>query len=162
MKRNEIILATIIDECRKHQLRLNYAYNKLAPEVPFKVNQELSDEVIAALDQYIFRFSKLQDAIGKKLFKELLQYLGEEFYDKSFLDVFNRLEQLGVIEDYEIWNELRIVRNEIAHEYDENKAELIENCNRIIDSKAKLEKYFNDVLRYIKSKDWNFLEEARD
>lgn len=162
MKKNEFILATVIEECRKHQLRLDYAYGKLAPKIPFTANQDLSDDVIAALDQYIFRFSKLQDAIGQKLFKALLQFLGEETYNRPFLDLFNRLEQLGVIEDYELWNELRIIRNEIAHEYDENKNELIENCNRIINSKVKLEKYLGDVLRYIKRNDWNFLEESKN
>ena len=162
MKRNEMILTIVIDECRKHQFRLDYAYSKLIHRVPFTANQDLSDEVIAALDQYIFRFSKLQDAIGQKLFKGLLQYLGEETYNKPFLDIFNRLEQLGVIEDYDRWNELRIIRNEIAHEYDENKVELIENCNRIINSKVTLEKYLNDILHYIKSNGWNFLEESKN
>lgn len=133
MKRNEIIFASVIEECRKHQLRLDYAYNKLAPKVSF-------------------RFSKLQDAIGQKLFKGLLQFLEEEIYNKPFLDIFNRLEQLDVIEDYELWNELRIIRNEIAHEYDENKNELIENLNKIINSKVKLEKYPNDVMNFIKKR----------
>jgi len=43
-------------------------------------------------DQYIFRFFNLLDAIRQKLFKGLLQFLGEEIYNKPFLYVFNRLE----------------------------------------------------------------------
>ena len=156
MKRPELILASVIDECRKHQGRLDYAYTKLLPKVPFTVNENLSDEVVASLDQYIFRFSKLQDTIGEKLFKGLLQFLGEETYNKVFLDIFNRLEQLGIIEDYDLWKELRIIRNEIAHEYDENKQELIEKVNKIINSKMKLEKYLEDVVAYLKSRNLNY------
>lgn len=83
----------------------------------------------------------------------MLLYLGEETYNKPFLDVFNRLEQLEIVEDYDLWNELRIIRNEIAHEYDENKHELIQRLNKIVNSKALLEKYLEDVLDYLKKRE---------
>ena len=67
MRSSELILISVIEECRKHQGRLEYAYNKLLPKVPFTANEYLTDEVVASLDQYIFRFSKLQDTIGEKL-----------------------------------------------------------------------------------------------
>ena len=155
MTGNKKIFTSIIDECKKHQLRLDYAYSKILPSLPFTIENanNFSDELIAHLDQYIFRFSKLQDAIGKKLFKGLLLFLGEETYNKPFLDVFNKLEQLEVIENYGLWNELRIIRNEIAHEYDENKHELIEKLNKIVNSKAGLEKYLEDVLVYLKNRE---------
>jgi len=82
--------------------------------------------------------------------------LGEESYNKVFLDIFNRLEQLGIIEDYDLWKELRIIRNEIAHEYDENKQELIEKINKIISSKIQLEKYLEDVVAYLESRNLNY------
>jgi uncharacterized protein with HEPN domain len=83
----------------------------------------------------------------------LLLLLGEETYNKPFPGVFNRLEQLDVIENYDLWNELRITRNEIAHEYDENKHELIEKLNKIVNSKSDLEKYLEDVLDYLKNRE---------
>jgi uncharacterized protein with HEPN domain len=127
----------------------------LAPLLPFTIEKadNFPDELTGHLDQYVFRFSKLQDAIGQKLFKGLLLFLGEETYNKPFLDIFNRLEQLGIIENYDLWNELRIIRNEIAHEYDENKHELIEKLNKIINSKDKLEKYLLDVIGYLKNRE---------
>lgn len=82
--------------------------------------------------------------------------MGEESYNKVFLDIFNRLEQLGIIEDYDLWKELRIIRNEIAHEYDENKQELIEKINKIISSKIQLEKYLEDVVAYLESRNLNY------
>ncbi|HET8804145.1 MAG TPA: hypothetical protein VFM72_06165, partial [Aequorivita sp.] len=95
---------------------------------------------------------KLQDAMGQKLFKAVLNVLGEVVHNKAFIDVFNRMEQLGIIQDYARWQELRIIRNEVAHEYNESKAELAEKLNKIINSKEFLEKYLNDVSQYLKTK----------
>jgi len=74
MKRPELILASVIDECRKHQSRLDYASRKLIPKVPFTANENLSDEFVASLDQYIFRFSKLQDGIGGSFLKDCCNF----------------------------------------------------------------------------------------
>ena len=48
---------------------------------------------LAYCDQIIYRFSKLQDTMGAKLFKALLLYQGENI-DKPFLDLLNRLEKM--------------------------------------------------------------------
>lgn len=152
MTKEEAILISIISECKKHLSRINYAYRKLMPLLPFTPDKVavLQDEEVEHLDHYIFRFSKLQDAIGQKLFKSVLVVLGEEVYNKPFLDIFNRLEQLAIISDYERWNLLREIRNEISHDYDEDPAELAEKLNKIVDSKTILEAYLNDVLAYLK------------
>lgn len=157
MNKEKIILNKIIAECNTHAEMLNYAYGQMEPLFPFTGEnvRTLEKEDIARLDQYIFRFSKLQDAIGQKLFKKVLQFLGEEIHHKSFIDIFNRLEQLGVTDDYEQWSELRTIRNEISHEYDENKDELAEKLNKITGSKNILEQYLNDVLSYLKARGWD-------
>lgn len=151
MNSNEIRLRTVLSECRKHLLRINYAYSELLPLMPLTVEKihRLNDQQMSNIDQYIFRFSKLQDTIGHKLFKHLLLYLGEEVYNKSFIDIFNRLEQLGIVENYDLWNELRLIRNEISHEYDENKYEMAEKLNKILNSKIVLEKYLSDTVAYL-------------
>lgn len=147
-------LQSILEECKRHLKRLNYAFDELYPSIPFSAESinKMSDKQIGNLDQYIFRFSKLQDAIGQKLFKSVLLFLGEDTYDKPFIDIFNRLEQLGIIENYETWSGLRLIRNEIAHEYDENKYELAEKINNILNKKMTLEKYLYDILAFLKSR----------
>ncbi len=118
MNRQETVLSAIVLECKKHLKRLNHAYNKILPLIPFTGNKVsiLSDEEIEHLDQYIFRFSKLQEAIGQKLFKAVLMAFGEDIYNKSFIDIFNRLEQLEIISDFDQWDNLRELRNDISHE----------------------------------------------
>ncbi|MDT0647425.1 Cthe_2314 family HEPN domain-containing protein [Zunongwangia sp. F260] len=154
MNKEAVKLEAIVGQCGKHVQRLNYAYSQIAFLLPFTAENvdRLKDEEISHLDQYIFRFSKLQDTLGQKLFPAVLARLGEEVFNKSFLDIFNRLEQLDIIEDYSLWQELRIVRNEIAHEYNEDQHDLAEKLNKLVNSRLLLEKYFNDILKFLEKK----------
>jgi hypothetical protein len=158
MNRQEIVLSSVIRESKKHLLRINHAYHKILPLLPFtKINvDELHDDEVEHLDQYIFRFSKLQETIGQKLFHAVLLVQGEEVHNKSFLDIFNRLEQLGIVTNYDLWNELRVLRNEVAHEYDEDPKLLADKLNEIIRHKETLEKYLNDIEGYLKGRGYKF------
>src|SRR3989337_1047363 len=72
---------------------------------------------IEHIDQMVYRFSKLQDSIGERLFKSLLMFLEEDVTNKPFLDILNRLEQLEILPSKDEWLKLRKVRNELSHEY---------------------------------------------
>lgn len=154
MKRKSLILKSVVSECLKHSLRLNSAYKKIQPSLPISPEKVfgLDENEVEHIDQYIFRFSKLQDAIGNKLFKAVLNELGEDFVNKSAIDIFNRLEQLEIIENYETWKELRVLRNELAHDYDEDENEAAEKINLIISKKSELEKYIIDIMNYLNGK----------
>ena len=154
MKKNDNILKNVINECKKHLLRMNNAYEKISPSLPITPERvfNLSDDEVEHIDQFIFRFSKLQDAVGQKLFKSVLISLDEEVTNKSAIDIFNRLEQLEIIENYESWKELRDIRNDLAHEYEENENEASEKINALFNKKTILEKYFNDTRNYLKNK----------
>ena len=154
MKKNKYILETIVKECRKHAIRMNSAYEKMEPKLPIKPEKvfNLSDDEVEHIDQFIFRFSKLQDSISQKLFKAVLEELGEEVSNKPMIDIFNRLEQLEIITDYEEWKELKNLRNDIAHEYEEDKNEAAEKLNLLFAKKIRLEKYLSDILSYLTKK----------
>ena len=143
-------LLKIINECRKHIVRLEEAYGDMTKFVP--LNQEayakLSRGQVRIIDQYLFRFGKLQDAIGKKLFKSILIYLGEDIEDKSFIDMLNRLEKLNLLSDSEGWFELRQIRNELAHEYEDDNEEMGQIINKIFNEKARLVSYFTLIEKY--------------
>lgn len=95
MSKSNQILNSVISECKRHMLRMNQAYEKITPSLPLTGESvvKLSDNEVEHIDQIIYRFSKLQDAIGHKLFKSILIALDEDVSDKSAIDVFNRLEQ---------------------------------------------------------------------
>ncbi len=151
MKKENNILKSIAKECKKHVKRMNSAYEKIKPDLPVKPENvfAMTDDEAEHIDQYIFRFSKLQDAMGQKLFKAVLEELGEEVRNKAAIDIFNRLEQLEIISDYESWKELRDIRNDVTHEYEEDEKEAAEKLNLLFDKKKVLEKYLNDILTYL-------------
>ncbi|MBU1677770.1 MAG: hypothetical protein KJ799_02155 [Bacteroidetes bacterium] len=158
MKKNQYILKSILNECDKHLKRMNFAYKKFFPLSPIIKERisKLNEDDISYIDQIIYRFSKLQDAIGQKLFKAVLIFLDEDVINKSSIDIFNRLEQLEIIENYEIWKDLRDLRNELAHEYEENENETAEKLNTLFEKKSDLEKYLNDIRNYLSKREFEF------
>jgi len=80
------------------------------------------------VNSFLFNFAKLQDALGAKLFRKLLYELKEiDQLNLPMLDVLNLLEKLGIIEDAAQWDELREIRNVLAHDYPSEIKERIEN-----------------------------------
>lgn len=71
------------------------------------------------LDQFAYRYTRLQDDMGARLFPAVLRALGEDVAAMPAIDRFARLEQLGWLPDAEEWTELRHIRNEFSHEYPE-------------------------------------------
>ena len=143
------ILIKELDAAFKHLERLNEAYKLLKQKYSFPINKTSYEKIIsnpidlALADQIIYRFSKLQDTMGAKIFKNFLLYQGENV-NMPFLDILNRLEEIGLIE-VERWFEIRDLRNEIAHDYENNDFEAVEIINEIINSKHELEKTLNKI-----------------
>ena len=59
---------------------------------------------------------------------------------------------MEIISDYEEWKELKNLRNDIAHEYEEDKNEATEKLNLLFAKKIQLEKYLSDILSYLTKK----------
>lgn len=116
-----------------HLEMMAYAHAKVRNIVPVTADtvQTLSDEQVAALDQYIYRFTKWQDTLGARAFDQCLQMLAEDSDAMAFIDKLNRLEKLGALPSAAQWLELRALRNVLAHEYSENAEELAEAINTL-------------------------------
>lgn len=157
MKKEEQLLIAIIKECKKHLKRMNLAYENIKGSLPITPERvfNLTDNEVLYLDQIIFQFSKLQDAIGQKLFKAVLIILGEDVLNKSAIDIFNRLEQLEVIENYQNWKELRDIRNELAHEYEDNETDAANKLNLLFNKKDHLIKYLDNIMNFLKRKGYD-------
>ena len=137
----------IFEECQRHIYHMDLAHTEIAHLIPLSVEtyEKLTDADIKTIDQFLFRFSKLQDAIGKKLFKTTLLALGEDIEDEAFIDILNRLEKIDLIADIEGWFELRRMRNELAHEYEEDKEANAEAITLIHQSGDRLKTYFSTI-----------------
>ncbi len=71
---------------------------------------------VRVIDQLLFRFTKLQDAVGERLVPSTRAILHEPYEEWPMRDRLNRLEKLGYL-DVEDWLAWREVRNRLAHEY---------------------------------------------
>ena len=142
-----------LNESYKHLKRLNQAFNQLSSKYSFPIDKSSYQDILnniqdlAFSDQVIYRFSKLQDTMGAKLFKSLLLYQGENI-NKPFLDILNSLEQIDVI-NVEEWFEIRDLRNEIAHDYSDNEDVAIEILNTIYELRGELENILNTIKKII-------------
>ena len=83
------------------------------------------------LDVLAFRFSKLQDLLGTKIFREYLDTINYPTQDKNFLELLKELQKESIL-DIDKWAEFRGVRNAIAHDYPYNESEKIEAINYLI------------------------------
>lgn len=138
-----------LEESVKHLNRLKGAFIELEKEFSFPIDEDTYKIIIenvqylAYSDQLIYRFSKLQDCMGAKLFKSILLYQGENV-NKAFLDILNNLEKMDII-DVDDWFELRDLRNEIAHDYDDNNNQAINILNTIHSLQDELERILNNI-----------------
>ncbi|MGZ5007864.1 MAG: hypothetical protein ACXWE9_12455 [Methylobacter sp.] len=106
-------------ECERNIYHLRRALTLLDPILPMTGDrfEHLSDQQVQSVDQFILRFTKLQDAMGSRLFPAILYYLQEPYEERPMLDKLNRLEKLGYLRNAESWQNIRSTRNKFAHDY---------------------------------------------
>ena len=140
-------------ECRKHVERITAARQYLSKYMPLTVElyASLNDIDVSFVDQLVFRFSKLQDTVGEKVFPAILRLSEEEVKRKTFIDILNRLEELGIIEKNE-WLKLREIRNEIADEYSFNTGEKVESITNVYNACSDLININHDIDKFCQEK----------
>ena len=123
--------ASALEECKKHAQRINTALKFLEPLFPLTeaVLNALSDEQTAVLDQFLYRFAKLQDCIGLRLIPAVYALLESDTSAHPFIDILNRLEKLGVLTSAADWQYFRSLRNNFAHEYPERSEDIVNAIN---------------------------------
>jgi len=144
-------LEKIFHECDKHILRIKSATKKMSSSMPLDEIKylNLTDDEVEHIDQFLFRFSKLQDTIGEKLFKTILLFLDEDIENKPFIDILNRLEKLELIESANIWRELRKDRNDLSHTYDDEPEEMANSINKLYEKKDILILIYQNIKRSV-------------
>ncbi len=118
-------LRTICERCNRHALALRAALQDIEKlDGSYSQYLEKPDrEVLRLLDQFAYRYTRLQDETGAKLIPAILAVLGEDVAPMPAIDRFNRMEQLGWLLSADEWIELRLIRNEFTHDYPEDTEE---------------------------------------
>ena len=133
MNLDKIKLQKHFNECKKHLERMEGAFEDIQKELPLTAQKytELSKHAVQAIDQYLFRFAKLQDTLGEKIFKLIISQYDSSIEQLTFADTLNRLEKLEYLYSAQEWMNLRKLRNDIAHQYDDEPNEMSMSINNI-------------------------------
>ncbi len=119
------MLKATIETASLHHQRARSNYQEIKA---YDLSISIFDEVekIKTIDAFIFRFIKLQDFMSEKLFRRLLEAVGEYKDFMSLLDVLDKLEKLKVLKDVDQWIAIRKLRNQLTHEYPDNAEEMLD------------------------------------
>ena len=133
----------MLETVNLHLKRANATYKDIQ-NIDFKDDVFASDENVKTIDAFIYRFVKLQDYMGDKLFKELLRSLMDYKDNMSMLDVLAKLEKLEIIPSEDRWLDYREVRNKLTHEYPDNEDDILDGIQISL-------VYFSEIRKMIKS-----------
>ena len=127
-------LSREFDICDRHIQRIDEALEAMHTDIPMSVDSytNLDANQIRCMDQFIFRFSKLQDAMGAKIFRYVLEYLDEDVSALPMRDILNLLERYHFIDSADEWGYIRELRNEIAHDYPLMENDIVSVLNELI------------------------------
>ena len=126
-KPEKLALQQIHSVCRGHVEALTEALQDMhARALNAEEYAHLNKADRRLVDQFAYRYTRLQDDMGARLMPAVLKALGEDIAPMSAMDRFSRLEQLGWLSSADEWLALRQIRNQFAHEYPDSPAERFE------------------------------------
>ncbi len=150
IQKKQQILLHELRMCDKQAKRLVYSLKHVKKIAPFTRENivDATEQEIETIDAFILRFSRLQDILGKKIFRFLLEISGEELV--IMIDVLNKMEKINIINDANEWMNIREIRNFAIHEYAEDDAQhVVDSLNKIINFSEELLVILNKVKQYI-------------
>jgi len=127
----EKTIESAVKENESHRKRIERVVNLLKGLFPADASafQKFSEEEIEHVDQFIYRFAKMQDSLGTRLIPALYSWLEGDRTPRPFLDILNRLEKLKIIKSVDDWQFFRNLRNNLAHDYPESLTQTVETLN---------------------------------
>jgi hypothetical protein len=143
----EKTIHSAVKECDKHLDRIRKARQRLEKVFPLTAGQldRADDALVEHIDQFVYRFTKLQDAMGTRLLPTLHAFLEENDRPLPFLDVLGTLEKYQVIPSLVEWQFFRNLRNSLAHEYPEDIEQTVQALNTLYGQWPRMEAMYEQV-----------------
>ncbi len=118
-------------ECRSHVEKMERAASALSNRFPLtgQTLKELDGDSVARLDQFIYRFTKLQDSMATRLLRALDTIVRADDSPRPFLDMLSDMEKLGLVPAEADWQFFRGLRNNLAHDYPESVEQTASTLN---------------------------------
>jgi hypothetical protein len=123
-----------------HVARILSAINHIGHLFPIEAEavKNMNENHLLWVELLINRFGKLQDFMGNKIIDAFLEKQEENISNLTMLDKIHKLEKLGIIEDSELWKEMRKARNHMAHEYPDQPEIVAKYMNQLFYLTPKL------------------------
>jgi uncharacterized protein with HEPN domain len=138
----------IIEKINLHKKRAKFALEEIKEWDDLDCDIFENFEKIKTIDTFIYRFIKLQDMMGEKLFRIFLDEIGEYKDNMSLLDILDKLEKFEIVEDSIEWMEYRKLRNKLTHEYPNNEEDIIDGIKIAIEVFVKIETILQNIIEY--------------
>jgi hypothetical protein len=113
-------LDAALRQCARHAEVMQSAMHQMPLLLNAEMMQQQTPELTQLLDQFVLRFTKLQDTLGTHVLRQFaVQILAEPVEDLAFIELLNLLERRGYL-TADGWAEQRSTRNALTHEYPED------------------------------------------
>jgi len=137
-----------IEELHKHILVLNKNLQKIGVLWSFPITSQNIESImktdIEILDSIAYRFSKLQDSLGKAL-RIWFDLKGENVDNLTMIDILNLAQKVGLSINSDLWWQLRSIRNRLNHEYEVDYEKIAIVINEIYKEMKFLEKIVKEL-----------------
>ena len=141
------MIEDVMSKVQLHQKRLKAALDEIVQWQDLDCEIFEDFEKIKTVDTFIYRFIKLQDLMGEKLFKVFLDEIGEYKDSMSLLDILDKLEKFGIIKQASDWMMYRKLRNQLTHEYPNNEQDVLDGIRIAIDVYSEIELILKNILK---------------
>jgi len=137
---------------RKHLEILKGAFTRLHETFGSILDRQVVERVqedehfLPYLDQIAYRFTKLQEELGKTV-RLFLMLKGEEAESLPMIDLINLAEKRGLSISAEKWWELRRLRNVLVHEYPDETEEVAWALHSIEKALLEIESLLREMER---------------
>ncbi len=135
-----------------HIKRVNAILSEIESLFPLKTKDFENINILKSIDSFIYRFIKIQDKMGDKLFPAVLESLQEYKYNMPFIDILNKLEKLELLPSADEWIDFRNLRNTLTHEYPDNEDEIIEAIKLAVVVYKKMITIYSEMINYVQRK----------
>ena len=147
------ILKKQLQKVTKHYVALK-EYREFIKQSDFEFTiaeyEKLPVEQKAVLDAYLKRFASLQDFLGAKVFKQLLDISGISYNKMS--EVLTLIEKEEII-SLDRWIEFRSIRNELEHDYPDELEQALKDLKYCVDSFGYMQEVVLKVFEFARRYD---------
>ena len=144
-------LRVALKQCQRQASVLSDPLSHIPRPLTAQQLEQASPEPVRFLDQFILRFTTLQDTLGVHVLRQFaVEVLQEPIEDVAFIDGLCLLEKRGYLMSDD-WSEQRRRRNALTHEYSEGKKRQAEALSEAQVATAQLIEWLAAITRSIKT-----------